>query len=113
MNERKRFGHVVDKETGKVMGMVSALVARFNDGRGTIVARLDNGNYLIETISDRGEDTDIKNTMCLTKNEFMGLTSTIFLFLKKEKENLAGFVEMSSDECEGYIYKNVEDMQEE
>ena len=114
MNEnRKRLGTLTVGETGQKLEFVSVFVGRFaGDGR-VHIAKTEIGTYSIVVKGKTGEGEVIEHQMHLTRRSLSALLGSMLVFLDNEKENEDEFANLAFDDESGYLYKTLDDLQEE
>ena len=114
MNEnRKRLGTLTVVETGQKLEFVSVLAGRFaGDGR-VHIAKTEIGTYSIVVKGKTGDGEVIEHQMHLTRRSLSALLGSMLMFLGHEKENKDEFVDLAIDDESGYLYKTLDDLQEE
>lgn len=114
MNEnRKRLGRLTVEGTGQKLEFVSVLAGRFAGDVRMHIAKTEIGTYSIGVKGKTEDGEVIGHQMHLTRRSLSALVGSIFLFLEHEKENEDEFVNLAVDDESGYLYKTLDDLQEE
>lgn len=114
MSEKnKGLGKVVEKQTGREFGMVSAFVGRYAGGNRVLVSKTEIDTYLIAVKRADENGDELEDQMHLTRESFSALTSAIYMFLSHEKEDVDAFVTLAIDDESGIMYKTLDDLKED
>ena len=114
MSEKKKgLGKVVDKQTGREFGMVSAFVGRYAGDNMVLVSKTEIGTYVIGVKRTDENGDELEDRMYLTRESFSALTSAIYMFLSHEKEDMDAFVTLAIDDESGIMYKTLDDLKED
>lgn len=114
MSEKnKGLGKVVEKQTGREFGMVSAFVGRYAGGNRVLVSKTEIDTYLIAVKRADENGDELEDQMHLTRESFSALTSAIYMFLSHEKEDVDAFVTLAIDDKSGIMYKTLDDLKED
>ena len=113
MEKKKRLGYAVDESTGETLEIVSAFVGVYANDTKVYVSRTDTGKYLlgVKTHDDEGAMTEQQIT--LSKIELSVLLNAINMFVYEDFKDPLDFIEQSFNEDPTYIYKNVEQIENE
>ena len=114
MSEKKKgLGKIVDEETGQELEFVSVLAGSFAGNNRIIVSKTETSTYVIG-IKRVGEDGhELEDKMHLTRESLSALHFAIHLFLSQEKEDTEAFAQLAIDEDSGYLYKTLDDLNED
>ena len=114
MNEKKkRLGAIIDEETGEKLEMVAALVMRCKGGRRVMVSRTEIGSYALSVYTPDENGDMREQQMHLSELDLSALINGIFFFMSEAGMDMEEFTKRSIDYGSGYLYKTIDDMNED
>ena len=114
MGENKyRLGTIEDDETGEKLEMINAIAGSYRGDRRVLITKTEIGSYWLRVITPDGNGKYRKMCMHMSRLDFSALVCSICCYLKESGIDMEKFAEECIDDESGYMFKNVDDLNEE
>ena len=114
MEEKKKgLGVITDSVTGETHEFVQALVCSLKGGRSTLVAKTDIGTYAVMLKIPDGKGGVMEHKMHLDELDLSALLNSVIVFIGDSGIDFNEFSLRSMDEESGFLFKTLEDKEEE